>query len=94
MSKRPPRITRKVAVTRRGYAGPPWRKRKARKALLLSEKEVCLRKLVWQERDKRSELEKELESCHRRVVKLRGALQRALEQNLDAATTDPYQISE
>ena len=81
-----------TTATRRRHADSPRHERKVRKILLLSEKEACLRKLIWQERAKRTELDHELERCRRHVVKLQQALRRALEQRPEVATTDPYLI--
>ena len=49
-----------------------------------------MRKLLWKERERRGDLEKELERCRRMAGDLRVALQQALRRTSEVVTNDPY----
>ena len=90
MAKSLSRRARKAPLNDRRCNDAPWRERKAHKARLLSEKEALLRKLLWKERERRGELEKELECCRRMADDLRVALHQALRRTSEVVTSDPY----
>ncbi len=94
MAKPSLRSPSKAPATRRRYTGPPWREQRTRGATLLSGKEAFLRKLLWQERERREKLERELERVRLTVGELRAALQCSVDRRPEVATTDPYLIAE
>ena len=94
MAKAPPRGAQKAALNRCCCAEALHLERRQRKAVLRSEKEVFLRKRLWQERERRARLEKELERCRCMVNDLRAALCHAVSREPPEATRDPYMIIE
>ena len=55
---------------------------------------MLLRKLLWQERERRAALERELERCRSIVGDLRAALRHAVCRAPPKATSDPYIVTE
>ena len=87
------RRAQKAALNRRCRADALRLERRRCTATLRSEKEVLLRKLLWQEREQREELERELELCRSMVCQLRAACQSGVSRTPPVATSDPYMVS-
>ena len=87
------RSAQEAALNRRFRADMLRLERRRCKATLRSEKEVLLRKLLWQEREQREELERELELCRSMVCQLRAACQSGVSRTPSVATSDPYMVS-